>query len=221
MNNPLISIIIPYFNTANYIEEILDGVANQTYQNIEIIVIDDGSTDDTLEVLYIYQNKMPKLKIISQKNTYYVIARQNAIAHAKGKYLVCLDSDDKLHPTYVEKCYQLAEMKNLDIVYSDAQYFDATDGRWDLPDFKLYDFLHCNCIYVTAMIRKSAFDRVGGFDTSLTHFEDWDLFISIIKNREKDEVVGKMSEVLFFIEKDRIIHLLPIERTTKNYLIMH
>lgn len=188
MDSSLISIIIPCFNAEKYISETLDSVINQTYQNIEVIAIDDGSTDDTLKVLYEYQQKMPNLKVISQQNTYCIIARQNAIAYAKGEYLVCLDSDDKLHPTYVEKCIELAQKDDLDIVYTDAQYFDAINKKWDLPEFKLPDFLHCNCIYVTAMIGKSAFDAVGGFDTSLTHFEDWDLFISIIKhNKKKNE----------------------------------
>lgn len=185
MDSSLVSIIIPCFNAEKYIAETLDSVIDQTYQNIEVIAIDDGSTDDTLKVLYEYQQKMPNLKVISQQNTYYVIARQNAIAHAKGEYLVCLDSDDKLHPTYIEKCHQLAKKERLDIVYTDAQYFDAVNKKWDLPEFKLPDFLHCNCIYITAMIRKSAFDAVGGFDTSLTQFEDWDLFISIIKHNKK------------------------------------
>lgn len=212
-------VIIPCFNASEYVVETLDSVANQTYKNIEVIAIDDGSTDDTLDILYGYQKNMPTLTVISQPNTYCVIARQNAIAHAKGGYLVCLDSDDKLHPNYIEKCVNLAQKDDLDIIYADAQYFDAIDKKWDLPEFKLPDFLHCNCIYITAMIKKSTFDKVGGFDINLTHFEDWDLFISIIKNGGR---VGKINEVLFFYRQRKnnssITNLADDEKLSSNVL---
>lgn len=200
MSRPLVSIIILCFNASEYVVEMLDSVTNQTYKNIGIIAIDDGSTDDTLNILYDYQKHMSTLKVISQSNTYCIIVRQNAITHAKGEYLVCLDSDDKLHPSYIEKCIEFAQKEDLDVVYADAQYFDAVNKKWDLPEFKLPDFLHCNCIYITAMIKKSTFDKVGGFDISLTHFEDWDLFISIIKGGGK---VGKINEALFFYRQRR------------------
>lgn len=129
MNRLLVSVIIPCFNASEYVVETLDSVANQTYKNIEVIAIDDGSTDDTLDILYGYQKNMPTLTVISQPNTCCVIARQNAIAHAKGGYLVCLDSDDKLHPNYIEKCVNLAQKDDLDIIYADAQYFDAIDKK--------------------------------------------------------------------------------------------
>lgn len=75
MNQLLVSVIIPCFNASEYVVETLDSVANQTYKNIEVIAIDDGSTDDTLDILYGYQKNMPTLTVISQPNTYRVIAR--------------------------------------------------------------------------------------------------------------------------------------------------
>lgn len=134
--------------------------------------------------------------MLTQENTYYIIARKNAIAHAKGKYLVCLDSDDKLAPEYLEKCVTVAESNpELAIVYSDAVIFDRENKPWDLPDFKIRSFLLSNCIYVTALIRKSNFDAVGGFDIRLTMFEYWEFFISLI---QQGVGVHRIREPLFF-----------------------
>lgn len=193
---PLVSVIIPCYNTAEYIQETLDSVFDQTYQNIEVIAIDDGSTDNTLQKLYKNQKKNSKLKVIAQKNTYYIVARNNAAKHATGKYLVFLDSDDKIAPTYIEKCCEVAEKDtSLSAVYSNADLFDAKDEPWQLPEFRLPDFLYGNCIYISALIRKADFDKVGGFDEDLTQFEDWDLYLSLIKSGGK---LYKIPETLFY-----------------------
>ncbi|MFV2029941.1 MULTISPECIES: glycosyltransferase family 2 protein [Neisseria] len=196
---PLVSVIIPCFNVEQYLPETLESLFAQTYKNFEVIAIDDGSTDGTLRLLEHYAENNANLKVLSQENAYCAVARQNAIAYAKGKYLVCLDSDDKLDPSYIEKCVAVAESNNdVAIVYSNAVLFDNENKPWYLPEFDTVGFLLKNCIYVTALIRKSVFDKVGGFDTSLTMYEDWDLFISIIKNNGK---VFKINEYLFFYRK--------------------
>lgn len=195
-NMPLVSVIIPCYNTSLYIQETLDSVFNQTYQNIEIIAIDDGSTDDTLQKLNENKKKHSQLKVIIQQNTYNIIARNNAAKHAKGKYLIFLDSDDKIDPVYVQKCCDVAEKdENIAAVYSKANFFDAKNEQWKLPEFKLPDFLYRNCIYISALIRKSEFDKVGGFDENLTQFEDWDLYISLSKNNGK---LYRLPETLFY-----------------------
>lgn len=191
----LVSIIIPCYNTAAYVRETLESVYRQTYQNFEIIAIDDGSTDNTLAILHECAVAEPRLKVISQENTYYIQARINAIQHARGDYLVCLDSDDILEPDYLKVCVEAAEEdKDLSIVYTDAVFFDAKNKPWKLPDFKLPDFLLQNCIYVTALIRKTHYDAVGGFDSTMTMIEDWELFISLIQNGGK---VKRIRQPLF------------------------
>lgn len=193
--NPLVSVIIPCFNTAKYLPATLDSLFAQTLQDFEVIAVNDGSTDNTLDILNRYKEKHSNLTVISQKNSYCIIARMNAIRHATGKYLVCLDSDDKLHPDYLKKCVSIAEQDELiSIVYSDVQLFGRKNQLWQ-PQFKMKDFLLDNGIFITALIRKSHFDKVGGFDINLGMYEDWDLFISIIKD---GGIPYKIPEALFF-----------------------
>lgn len=211
-NMPLVSVIIPCYNTAEYIQETLDSVFSQTYQNIEVIAIDDGSTDDTLQKLKENQKKHSQLKVIIQQNTYNIIARNNAMKHALGEYLVFLDSDDKIAHTYIEKCCEVAENdKSIAAVYSRADFFDAKNEQWKLPEFKLPDFLYRNCIYISALIRKSEFDKIGGFDESLNQFEDWDLYISLVKNGGK---LCKLPETLFYYRQRK--DLSSVSNTTNK-----
>lgn len=195
-HQPLISIIIPCHNSANYIKETLLSIYHQSYQNFEIIAIDDGSNDNTLEILYEEAKKESRLKVLSQENTYCVKARIHAIQYARGNYLVCLDSDDLLGIDYLKVCVDAAEAdKKLAIVYTDAFLFGARNEPWKLPKFALPDFLLQNCIYITALIRKKDYDAVGGFDSNMTFIEDWELFISIIKNGGK---VKQIHQPLFY-----------------------
>ena len=196
---PLVSVIIPCYNTEEYLPETLDSVLAQTHTKLQIIAVDDGSTDGTPAVLERYAAADPRLHIITQENSYCVRARINAIARAKGKYLVCLDSDDKIAPDYIRECVSIAEQNlHTDIVYSDAEFFGTRYGIWPLAEFSLPEFLMENSIYITALIRKSAYDKAGGFDPNLTFFEDWDLFISMIKNGSGVHKIGK---TMFFYRK--------------------
>ncbi|MDY5848344.1 glycosyltransferase family A protein [Actinobacillus porcinus] len=198
-NKPLISIIIPCYNAAKYLQETFDSLATQTCQNFEIIAVDDGSTDNTLEILQNIQTKQPKLRIIQQVNQYYIAARINAVKQAQGKYLVFLDADDKLGKDYLKLCSEALENDDsLSIVYTKARFFDARTDSWDLPEFRKKDFLLQNCIYVTAMIRKSEYDAVGGFDVRLKMLEDWELFISLIKRGGK---VHRINDIQFYYRK--------------------
>lgn len=99
----LLSVIIPVYNVEPYLEQCLDSVINQTYKNIEIICINDGSTDNSLKILEKYKTKDSRIKIISQKNKGLSEARNAGIKIAKGKYIGFIDPDDFIEPTMYEK----------------------------------------------------------------------------------------------------------------------
>lgn len=103
LNNPLISIIIPVYNTSKYLTRCLESIIKQTYQNIEIICIDDGSTDNSFKIIKKYATKDPRIKALSQANSGQSSARNKGIKKATGKYICFIDSDDEIAPTYIEQ----------------------------------------------------------------------------------------------------------------------
>ena len=195
----LVSIIIPCYNSALYIEETVESVLTQTYTNIEIIIVDDGSTDNTVATVQKIEESHSNIKLIKQSNKGQTITRQVGVENSLGEYLLFLDSDDKIAPSYIEKAVLvLGENPQVGIVTCRAMLFEKYNMEWKLNPFKLPDFLLENSIFITSLIRKEDFEKVGGFDTQFTHFEDWDLFISIIKLGKK---VYKIPEILFYYRK--------------------
>ena len=103
-NTPLVSIVIPCYNRAEFICEAIDSALSQSYPNIEVVVVNDGSTDDSHHIITAhYQNK---IKYIQQKNSGASVARNSAIKASIGEWILTLDSDDCISPTYVEDAVQ-------------------------------------------------------------------------------------------------------------------
>jgi glycosyltransferase involved in cell wall biosynthesis len=178
---PLVSIIIPYFNHGDFILEALESIIHQNYLNLEIIVIDDCSTMKLAkEVLSDYSSL--KLTLIqTNSNSGPSIARNLGLAVAKGKYILPLDGDDKLgEPFLLEAVNQLERSDNLMVVYGNGQKFGSNNETIILPDFVKFEFLNYNPLFVTALIRKTAIEAVGGYDPYLSKLglEDWDLWLS-------------------------------------------
>ena len=124
---PLVSVIIPVYNAAKYLRETLDCVCNQTLRDIEIICVDDGSTDDSPGILQEYAARDGRFRILQQKNQYAGVARNNGMAVARGKYLSFLDADDLFAPDMLEKMSARAEETGADLVCCDADEFDDND----------------------------------------------------------------------------------------------
>ena len=115
---PKISIIIPVYNAENYLEECLLTISQQTFTDFEILAINDGSSDRSLEILKQYQENEPRLKIFSQVNKGVSAARNLGLDNAKGEYIAFVDADDWLHPESLEQYIEIAEKENSDIVIS-------------------------------------------------------------------------------------------------------
>ena len=116
MNEIKVSVIIPVYNTENYLRECLDSVLAQTLREIEVICVDDGSTDNSLNILKEYQNKDTRIVVLTQENRSAGAARNYGLSIAKGKYLSFLDSDDFFDKELLRKAYKNAEKNNADIV---------------------------------------------------------------------------------------------------------
>jgi FkbM family methyltransferase len=195
-NKPLVSVIIPCYNDGTYLKECLNSVYNQTYKSFEIIIINDGSTDEVTNNM-LKNTSWPLAKIISIKHSGPSSARNAGITVASGKYILPLDADDKIHPTYIEKAVALLEEKETTgIVYCQAEYFGDLDGRWELPPYSLEVMLLDNVIFTTSLFRKTDWQNVEGYDESLKHgMEDYDFWLSLI---EIGKEVVQIPEVLFY-----------------------
>lgn len=121
MDNPKVSIIMPCYNVGKYLDESMNSVLDQTYKNIEIICIDDGSKDDTLIKLNFYKNKDSRIKVYTQKNSGQSAARNIGYNNSEGKYIYYFDSDDLLSSNTIKECVYLAEKNNLDLVQFNAE----------------------------------------------------------------------------------------------------
>jgi len=184
MKNPTVSVIIPAFNRANYICKAIDSVLDQTYQDFEIVVIDDGSTDDTKKRLERYKNK---IRYFFQKNKGISAARNAGIKRAKGTIIALLDSDDwwdkrKLelqlkfadeHPDWgLIDTFCIAVGEDEKIIYK----------RGDIKKGDCFnEFINCNTLNSTSsvIIKKDVLDKVGGFDPAFIGQEDYHMWIKI------------------------------------------
>lgn len=132
---PKVSVIIPVYNVEKYIEECLDSLINQTLKDIEIICVDDGSTDNTVEILNRYRQQDSRISVYYQKNKYAGVARNTGMQYATGKYVIFLDSDDFFDETMLEKTYEEAERCQAEVVLFSAYYYnnntkEATPAPW-------------------------------------------------------------------------------------------
>ncbi|WP_336790594.1 glycosyltransferase [Paenibacillus sp. MMO-177] len=138
MNDPLVSVIIPVYNVESYLTECLESVMNQTYRNIEIIAINDGSTDGSLGILNQYKNDYNNIQVITTENSGMSCSRNLGIDYSRGKYIYFLDSDDYIHQDTLNILVDIMEKKNLDLIRFSAEPF--VDGVNMVLEKNPYDF---------------------------------------------------------------------------------
>ena len=128
MTTGLVSIIPPWYNGANYISETIDSVVDQTYSQWEMIIVDDGSKDNSAEIVRGYMEKDSRIKFLQQANAGSAAARNNGIRHAEGQYIALLDADDLWDPEFLEDQIRFMKEKNATCVYCTYRCIDA-DGK--------------------------------------------------------------------------------------------
>ncbi|MDI6883463.1 MAG: glycosyltransferase [Patescibacteria group bacterium] len=197
-NNPLVSIVIPTYNKAKHIKKAIGGVLSQTYQNLEVIVIDDGSTDNTQEVVKSFND--PRIIYIWQENKGPAAARNTGIKKTQGKYIAFLDSDDFWLKEKLEKqvrfleenpevgllgsgCYQLDEKGEV----IGEKIFPAENKVLQKILIKYNPFIQSSVI-----LRKEVFDRMGKYDENFLQSEDYELWLRIAKSHK----IANLSEPL-------------------------
>lgn len=182
---PKVSVIIAAFNAASYIGKAIESVLSQTLRDVELIVVDDGSTDRTAEIVKGYGERV---RYLFQENAERSAARNNGIAHARGDYLSFLDADDLIAPEKLaDQTAFLEGHPEYDLVYSRVAYFTEkeqdnyyTPRRITPEGDVLYELTRSNFITIhSPLIRRSAIERSGGFDPNFNRFEDWDFLVRL------------------------------------------
>lgn len=185
------SIIIPVYNTGDTLNYTIDSVLSQTYSNIEVILVNDGSSDQaTLDAL---DRLTGQVTIINQTNRGLPAARNVGIRASLGKYIICLDSDDCIDKKYVEKIAKTfieSDDNKLAIVSSLVQAFGASHEQWSVPDYDPAKLKYSNVLPVASAFTKLAWEKSGGYDESFRKgFEDWDFWISIVEKGYRWKVI--------------------------------
>lgn len=183
--NISVCVVMPHYNQGKFINEALESIAQQTFTDIELVICDDCSQDkESFDIIKklgkqktLLNSKIPLTVIKNNKNKGAAFSRNEAIKITKAKYILPLDSDDKIAPSYIEKAVEVLEKNNdVGIVYCRARFFGDRDEEWILPEFKMPDILYGNCIFCSAMFRRKLWERAGHYSANLKNdWEDYDL----------------------------------------------
>jgi glycosyltransferase involved in cell wall biosynthesis len=209
----LVSVIIPCYNQGLYVLDAIHSVQDQTYKNWEIIIVNDGSTDSNTQNI-LKSLEINHVKVIHTANQGLPAARNLGIVNAIGNYILPLDADDKIAPSYIEKAINKFQLNNaLKLVYCRGRYFgDRKDAiPFNSSPFLLRDLLLYNFIFCSAVFKKKDFESAGGYSLNMNGgWEDWDLWIRLL---EKGGEVYQIPEELFYY---RIKEVSMIEDLKEN-----
>jgi glycosyltransferase involved in cell wall biosynthesis len=177
---PMVSVVITCFNYGEYLAEAIDSAIGQSYRPLEVIVVNDGSTDDTEAVAMQYAGD---IHYLYQSNSGVSVARNTGIRTARGDFVVGLDADDTLAPDFVEKCVNLLQAHpTAGFVYTQARLFGRESGQTEYPEYdpvrlKQYNFIHQSVLIRAPVVKAHMYDEnfTGGF-------EDWNFFLTLAEH---------------------------------------
>jgi glycosyltransferase involved in cell wall biosynthesis len=197
MTQPVVSIVVPSFNCEQYIRQTLQSVVEQTFTDWELIVVDDGSTDQTVDIA---SDIDPRIRVVQQRNARVCAARNRGFAESIGRFVCFMDHDDYWFPEKLARQVGwMTRMPELGVVYSNCIYWHAKDGVFPAPEsmrptndgdaldadftgWVYHQFMLDSCALTSsAMIRREALDACGLFDESLPYSEDWDIFLRLTR----------------------------------------
>ena len=178
--SPLVSVIVPLYNAAPFVEQTLASIVASTYRPIEVVVVDDGSTDESLRIAQTFANAHTQVRVLQQAHAGVSAARNKAIAEALGEWILPVDADDRISPTYIEHAVQ-AMQEDVRVIGCKAEFFGAKEGEWKLPDYSPERLALRNMIHISSLFRKTDWQRVGGFCEQEIYREDWSFWLSMME----------------------------------------
>jgi glycosyltransferase involved in cell wall biosynthesis len=192
---PRISVLMPCFNHGAFIGEAIESVLAQTFQEFEIVVVDDGSTD-AVTARTLSQLRTAKTTVLTTKNRGLPAARNHAARHASGEFFCALDADDKLAAMWFEKAINvLDERPEIAFVSHWLDTFGDEHWTWKPERCDLPSLLARNAVNGAALVRRNAFEAIGGYDESMREgCEDWDFWLRLVEHGFEGTIIP---EVLF------------------------
>ncbi|MFH1862214.1 MAG: glycosyltransferase, partial [bacterium] len=179
---PRVSVIIPCYNYARYLQEAVNSVLAQTFQDIEIIIVNDGSTDESQYIAEELVRAHPdyRLQLICTENSGQPASSRNrGIQEAHGDFILCLDADDALEASLLEECVRLLDSDpNIAIAYTDRKDFDGVEQVVYSREYDYALLKHANFISYCALYRREVWETVGGYRLNVKGVEDWDFWIA-------------------------------------------
>jgi glycosyltransferase involved in cell wall biosynthesis len=235
-NMPLVSVIVAAYNAEKFISRTLDSILSQTYKNLEVIIVDDGSQDRTLKIIESFARKDHRIIVVKQSNSGVAAARNLAIEHSQGEYIAPIDADDIWYPQNIEKQLQCLLQSNPSVGLSYAWSIDIDED--DLPMSTrdsteegevCLKFVKRNFIgnASSTLIRRACFEKIGGYNTKLREqnaqgCEDFDLYLRIAEQYEfrvvpefligYRQIIGSMSCNTYAMHKSRQLVLEDFQR---------
>lgn len=178
----LVSVVIPVYNAAEHLKETLESIFSQTFTNLEVVAVDDGSADDSVAILRSYGDRVV---LVEQENQGPAAARNQGVKHARGEWIAFLDADDLWVPGKLEA--QLASMNGCEWSYTDSIFMGGANDQKrdselnDKPSGDVFEALICGNFIGTSslMIKRAVFLEFDGFDQQLRSIQDWDLWMRI------------------------------------------
>lgn len=209
-NNPKISIIMPVYNTAAYVDAAIKSVISQRFKDFELILINDGSTDGSLNILEKWALNDDRVKVFSQDNQGLSAARNAGIVQSNGKYVYFMDSDDLIALDIFDSCYSYCEKEQLDFTFFDADVF--SDDVQDLNFVNSFHYKRQEFVHEVVMSGKEAFDyllRCGEFFSSVCLLFINRNFLSKIALTFENRIIheDELFTSIVFFEAKRVAYL--------------
>lgn len=189
-----LSIIIPCYNSESTLETTLESVLNQSFQDWEAIIVNDGSTDTTEQIALRWVERDKRFLYYNKQNEGLTKTRNLGISKSKGCYILPLDSDNQLIHDFTQDAITVFEKnQEIGVVHGDAEYFGLKKGLWKIEEYNLEKMLIDNYIDACAIYKKTLWEKVGGYDENLPHegLEDWELWLAF----------SRLNTVFFHLQK--------------------
>lgn len=205
-NQPLVSIVMPIYNYGKMFQKSLESVFKSTYKNIELVIVNDGSTDDYVLNKLNSLKDHPNIKIINQNNAGPANARNTGIKNSTGEYILPLDSDDMISPDYIQTCLNIIKKdKTISPVYCDTNHVGEINGVEVRPEWSKERLLQGPFIVNCSMFSRDAYNSTNGYDETMNGWEDYDLWVQMMVNGYVGKRIPKPMFIYFHHEKDGTI----------------